>query len=385
MKMQNVVLCALFAPILVGGCSSHSEGATAPQTPPGEAWLTQEQVARKLKVDVIEDRPVGGIIPASGKIGFNDAHVTHIFSPVTGRLTKILASPGQRVKKGAPLAVILSPDVGGAFADLAKAQADATAADHDFKRKKELFEAHAGSELDMETSQDNALKAKAELERAQKKARLLRGGSVDTVTQEYTLQSTIEGEVIYRAANPGLEVQGAYSGNTPIELFTVGELDNVWGLADVYEMDLAKVQVGQRVTVKVVAYPNKVFEGKVEYVSGALDGASRTAKVRCSIANPDRELKPEMYATISVYTTGHTALAVPRSAVLRVGDQLCVFAEKRDDKGQPMRGPNGQIIFVRKDVAIDEDDEGAWVGIKSGLERGEHVVSSGAIELLNMI
>lgn len=381
MKMQNVVLCALFA----GACSSHSEGAVTPSTPPGEAWLTPEQVARKLKIDTIDDRPVGGIIPASGKIAFNDAHVTHVFSPVTGRLTKILANPGQRVKKGAPLAVILSPDVGGAFADLAKAQADATAADHDYKRKKELFEAHAGSELDMETAQDNALKAKAELERAQKKARLLRGGNVDTVTQEYTLAAPIEGEVVYRAANPGVEVQGAYSGNTPVELYTIGELDDVWAMADVYEMDLAKVQIGQRVTVRVVAYPNKVFQGKVDYVSGTLDGASRTAKVRCTISNPDRELKPEMYATISIYTAGHSALAVPRSAVLRVGDQLCVFAEKRDDKGQPMHGPNGQLIFIRKDVAIDEDDEGEWVGIKSGLDRGERVVSSGAIELLNMI
>ena len=385
MKMHNVVLGALVVAPLLAGCSSHSEGAVAPTTPPGEAWLTQEQVTRKLKVDTIDDRPVGGIIPASGKIAFNDAHVTHVFSPVTGRLTKILANPGQRVKKGAPLAVILSPDVGGAFADLAKAQADATAADHDYKRKKELFEAHAGSELDMETAQDNALKAKAELERAQKKARLLRGGNVDTVTQEYTLTAPIEGEVVYRAANPGVEVQGAYSGNTPVELYTIGELDDVWAMADVYEMDLAKVQIGQAVTVRVVAYPNKVFHGKVDYVSGTLDGASRTAKVRCTILNPDRVLKPEMYATISIYTAGHSALAVPRAAVLRVGDQLCVFAEKRDDKGQPARGPNGQIIFIRKDVAIDEDDEGEWVGIKSGLERGERVVSSGAIELLNMI
>lgn len=383
MKTHFLVLGAALAL----GCT-HSEGASnaAASAPPGEAWLTPEQVQKKLKIEVVDDHPVGGIIPASGKIAFNDLRVTHVFSPVTGRLTKILANPGQRVHKGQPLATIQSPDVGGAFADLAKAQADATAAEHDFKRKKELFEAHAGSELDMETAQDNELKAKAELERAQKKARLLRGGTVDTVSQEYTLKAEIDGEVIYRGANPGLEVQGTYSGNTPVELFTIGELDQVWALADVYEMDLARVQVGQKATVKVVAYPNKVFDGKVEWVSGSLDGVSRTAKVRCSIANPDRELKPEMYATVNIYAAGHTALAVPRSAILRVGDQLCVFTEKRDDKGQPVKGPSGQVIFVRKDVAVNEDDEGGdWVGIKSGLERGEKVVTSGAIELLNMI
>jgi cobalt-zinc-cadmium efflux system membrane fusion protein len=373
------LVCAALA-----GCTNH-DSAPPPLTPAGEAWLTPEQVQKKLKVEVVADHPVGGIIPASGKIAFNDLRVTHIFSPVTGRLIKILANPGERVKKGQPLAVILSPDVGSAFSDLAKAQADLTAAEHDFKRKKDLFEAHAGSEFDMEQAQDNFLKSRAEMERAQKKARLLRGGNVDTVTQEYTLNSPIEGLVIMRAANPGLEVQGAYSGNTPVELFTVGELDQVWALADVYEMDLARVQVGQRVTVKVVAYPNRIFEGRVEYVSGALDNASRTAKVRCSIANPEIELKPEMYATVMIYTAGHQALAVPRSTVLRSGDQLIVFVEKHDEKGNPMRGPKGETIFVRKDVAIDEDEDGDWVAVKSGVDRGDRVVTSGAIELLNLI
>lgn len=366
------------------GCN-HPASAPPPLTPAGEAWLTADQVKHKLKIEPVGDHPVGGIIPASGKITFVDERVTHIFSPVTGRLTKILANPGERVKKGQPLAVILSPDVGSAFSDLAKAQADLTAAEHDDKRKRELYEAHAGSQFDAEQAHNNYLKARAEMERAQKKARLLKGGSVDTVTQEFTLKSLIDGLVIMRAANPGLEVQGAYSGNTPVELFTVGELDQVWALADVYEMDLARVQKGQRVTVKVVAYPNKIFEGHVEYITGALDGTSRTAKVRCSIANPELELKPEMYATIAVYTTGHQALSVPRAAVLRVGDQLVVFAEKKDDKGNPMRGPKGEVIFVRKDVAIDEDEDGDWVAIKGGVERGDRIVTSGGIELLNLI
>jgi multidrug efflux pump subunit AcrA (membrane-fusion protein) len=120
-------------------------------------------------------------------------------------------------------------------------------------------------------------------------------------------------------------------------------------------------------------------------VSGALDTTSRTAKVRCSIPNPKRELKPGMYATANIYTSGHAALAVPRTAVLRSGDQLIVFVEKDDDKGKPVRGPKNEIIFVRKEIAIDEDEEGDYVAVKSGVERGERVVARGGIELLNMI
>src|SRR5207248_5152243 len=104
---------------------------------------------------------------------FDDLRVFHAFSPVTGRVVRIDAQPGQRVKKGQSLAVIESPDVGNAFSDLAKAHADLTAAEHDYKRQKELFDAHAASQKDYEAALDNYQKAKAELSRAQKKASLL--------------------------------------------------------------------------------------------------------------------------------------------------------------------------------------------------------------------
>ena len=91
-----------------------------------------------------------------------------------------------------------------------------------------------------------------------------------------------------RNINPGIEVQGQYSGGATQELFTIGEIDKVWVLADLYEMDLARVQVGAPAAVTVVAYPDKVFEGKVDWVSGMLDPTTRTAKVRCTFDNPDR-------------------------------------------------------------------------------------------------
>jgi cobalt-zinc-cadmium efflux system membrane fusion protein len=385
MRSQIATLSCLALPALLAAGCTRAESAPLALKHTGEAWLSPEQADKVLKYETVADREIGGVIPAAGKVAFDDLRVTHVFSPVTGRLTKILAQPGQRVKRGAALATIQSPDIGQAFSDVAKAQADYVAAEHDLRRKKELFEARAVSEFDYEQAQDNFMKAKAELERAQKKARLLKSGTVDEVTQEFTLVAPIDGEVIARAANPGIEVQGTYSGSTPVELFTIGELDRVWVMADVYEMDLSRVQKGQRVSVRVVAHPDRRYEGSVEWVSGALDPTSRTAKVRCSIANPAHELRPEMYATVNVYATGHSALSVPRSAVLRAGEELIVFVEKRDEHGKAMRGSSGEVIFVRKPVAVDTDEDGDYVAVKSGVERGERVVVSGAIELLNMI
>jgi membrane fusion protein, heavy metal efflux system len=372
-----------FALMLVAaaGCGGHaSNAATQPQPPAGEAWLTAQQVKNaNLVVAPVVDQDVGGAVTASGKVTYDDLRVAHEFSPVTGRIVKIEAQPGQRVKKGAPLVTIESPDVGTAFSDLAKAHADLEAAERDFKRQKELFDAHAASQKDYEASLDNYQKAKAELSRAQKKAALLsKGGGADSVTQEYTMRATIDGEVVARNVSPGMEVVGQYSQGNALELFTVGELDHVWVVADAYEKDLGRIKKGARATVRVVTYPNRVFEGVVDYVAGTLDAATRTAKVRCTIANPDRDLKPEMYATVSVSVAERKALAIPRSAMLRLGDQTVVFV-------QMGTAPNGQIRFERRPVAVDEDEGGDYLPVTHGLERGEKIVTSGAILLAGMI
>jgi cobalt-zinc-cadmium efflux system membrane fusion protein len=366
--------------LVAAGCSGHSSSAaTQPQPPSGEAWLTAQQVKNAgLVVQPVADQDVGGAVVTSGKVTFDDLRVSHVFSPVTGRVVRIEAQPGQRVKKGQPLAVIESPDVGNAFSDLAKAHAEMTAAEHDYKRQKELFDAHAASQKDYEAALDNFQKAKAELSRAQKKASLLAHGSPDSVTQEYTLRSPIDGEVVMRSMSPGMEVVGQYSQGNAVELFTVGELDHVWVVADVYEMDLGRIKKGARVTVRVVSYPSRIFEGIVDYVAGQLDPTTRTAKMRCTIANDNRDLKPEMYATVSVSVAERKALAIPRSAMLRLGDQTVVFV-------QMGTAPNGLIRFERRPVAVDEDEGGDYLPVTHGLERGEKIVTAGAILLAGMI
>ena len=277
------------------GCGRRGAPGREAQPPPGEVWLTPRQIEENtIRVTTAKEEAVHGVVVAGGKIGFDDLKVAHVFSPVTGRVTQILAAPGQRVRRGDALARITSPEVGSAYADVVKAQADRVAADHELTRQQELYAAHAGSRRDLEIAEDNARKARAEFRRAEEKTRLLRSGSVDAVTQEYTLRAPLDGEVIARTnLNPGTEVAGQYSGGNAVELFTIGELDSVWVLADIFEVDLPRVARGARVRVKVIAYPDQSFSGQVDWVADALDPVSRTARVRCVIPNPERALKPE--------------------------------------------------------------------------------------------
>jgi cobalt-zinc-cadmium efflux system membrane fusion protein len=241
-----------------------------------------------------------------------------------------------------------------------------------------LFELHAASRKDYEVAQDDYGKAKAEFDRAKKKAQLLRADSADSVNQGYTLRALIDGEVISRSVNPGAEVQGQYSGGNAVELFTIGELDTVWVLADVFEMDMARLKIGAPVTVRVIAYPDRSFEGAVDWISGALDAATRTAKVRCKINNPQRELKPEMYASVTIATDERRALAIPRSAILRLANQTMVFVHTGST-------PQGLLRFERRPVAVDADAGGEYVPLRRGLQAGEKIVTSGSILLSGML
>ncbi len=351
--------------------------AVPPAPPAGEVWLNEKQVAdARLATDEVRVRPVGSPVVAPARVTFNDLKVAHVFSPVSGRVMKVLAHPGDRVKKGAPLATIHSPDVGQVVADLARAHADLVLADQEERRQKELFEARAGSRRDLETAVAAAARARAEFGRADEKAQLLRSEGLDA-NQEFQIRSPLDGDVISRNINPGMELQGQYAGGQTSELFTVGDPSAVWVLADVFAIDLPRLAVGAPARVSLPAFPGRTFDGKVDWIAGALDPAARTARIRVVLPNPAGELKPEMLGTVEVLGRARATLAVPRSAVLRLGEGRMVFVE--DGKS-----PDGRTRFVRRNVEVD-DDGGEVVAVLKGLAPGDKVVSSGAILLVGML
>lgn len=350
---------------------------TGQQRPVGEAWLSPQQLAAgQIVTSAVEEREVGGEITTSGRVAFDDLRVAHVFSPVSGRVVEISAHPGQKVAKGAALAMIDSADLGSALADVDKAEADLVAANHELERQQALVEAQAGARRDLEVATDNQRKASAEVDRAKARGRQLHSDGAKG--QRYVLRAPLAGEVIARTVNPGTEVQGQYGGGTAVELFTIGSIDQVWVLADLFEMDLARVKPGAALTASVPAYEGRPFTGRVDWISPALDPATRTARVRCVLKNAGGELRPEMYATVRIATGVRNSLAIPRAAVIRQGEQTWVFA-------QVGRTEDGMFRFVRKAIRVDENAGGDLLPVISGLARGDTVVTAGGLQLTGII
>ena len=364
--------------LVVAGC--HPARGDSPDRPPaGQAWLTDTQIRDgKIEIAEVAEHDVDDTIVTAGRVTFDDARVAHVYSPVNGRVVRIDAALGQHVQKGAILAVIESPDIGLASSDVGKAEAELLAAQHEYEREKDLLAQHAASQRDFEAAEDAWRKAKAELERARQKAALFRTGGVSAVTQGFALSAPIEGDVIARSVSPGVEVSGLYGGGSPVELFTVGELDKVWVMADVHEMELARVRAGAPVKVSVVSYKDRVFTGKIDWVSGALDPQTRTVKIRATFDNADRALLPEMYATVRIAVEERKALALPRPAIMRVGDQTVAFVVTG-------KSPDGRTVFARRPVTIDEGEGSEWVAVTHGLSLGERVATSGVVLLSQSI
>ena len=334
----------------------------------------------RIKIAPAQQTTLHAKVVASAKVTFDDVKVAHIFSPATGRIDKILAKPGDVVKKGDPLAVLESPDLGSAVSDMLKAKADLTAAEHDYKRQNDLAKIHAAAQRDLEQAQDNYERAKAEMGRAQLKSRMWHITKEDVVSQHFTLRSPIDGEVLMRNVNPGAEVQGIYAGASgPNELFTVGDISTVWVMGDFYEADMAKVKPGQDVVIKTVAYPNDSFAGTIAWVSSVLDPALRTAKFRCQIANPEHKLKPEMFVSLLIDVGSKAVLTVPKQAIVRLSGQAFVFVPL-DTK--PVAG---QVRFRPVPVQTGDEDS-QHIEVSSGdLKQDQGVVVDGALLLSNLM
>lgn len=329
----------------------------------------------KIVTQVVDFQDVDDTVLASGKVAYDDQKVMHVFSPVSGKVVKVFVQLGSRVKKGDPLATIESPDIGAATSDVSKAQTDLAAAEREFERQKQLLDMQAVSERDFEAAGAKYREAKAELERAQKKSALFQHG--DVVGQSFTLRTDIDGEVFMKAVSPGMQIAGQYGGSAA-ELFTVGESNTVWVLGDVFELDIPRVKLGATAVVNVVSWPDRNFEGKVDWISEGLDPTTHATKVRCTFDNSDGALKPEMFATVKISTDAKKAIAIPRSSVLRLGEQTVVFLD---------RGPDarGRERFERYPVIVDEGESSKWLTVDHGIEKGDRIVTEGAILLSGML
>lgn len=325
--------------------------------PPGAPQLSA------LKTAEVQQLPVPLAEPLNGRIAYNENFTARVSSPIAGRVIALRAQPGDAVRAGDTLLSLDSPDLAQAAADLDKARADETRKQLSYERAKTLHEGEVLPRKDFESAEADLSQARAETQRARLRLRNLVPGSAPG--DKFSLRSPIAGVVAERKVNPGMEVRP----DLPDPLFIITDPKRLWVIIDLPERNLSKVAEGHPVAVEVDAYPEERFAAKVVKVGEVVDPATRRVQVRCDLANPDRKLKPEMYARVTLLTDANQLAArVPNSAIVTEGVYSYVFVEKSAG------------VFEKRRIEMRLQDR-SFSYVASGVGAGERIVVSGALLL----
>ena len=370
-----VVIFALAA--CFAGCGNNpqdSSSATPPQVrqPSGLLRLTPEEISR-TSIEVI---PVGrGQVRLSREfpatIQPNENELAEVTTLIRGRVVKVHVDVGADVKKGDLLALLHSTDLGLAEGAYLKATARLYEADLVYQRAKDLYEHRAVSLAELQRRDAEMRTARAEMHETQNRLELLgvprqeieRLDREHTIKADVPLRAPFDGRVIMRNITRGEVVE------TNQRFFTVADLSNVWVIASVPEKDVEYIHKDQTVEMVAAAYPHALFSGTITYVGDVLDPATRTLRVRITAPNPEKRLKPEMFALVRVYAAPNPEmLTVPLSAV--------------------QNGPVGKMVFVVRAPTEFEvrtvrlgSEYGDVVAVIDGVRSGESVVTKGSFTL----
>jgi cobalt-zinc-cadmium efflux system membrane fusion protein len=315
----------------------------------------------------------------TGRLYWNEDTTVGVFTPVAGRVTRLLADLGQPIAKGAPLAELDSPDLALALANARTAVGNLAAADKACSRARELFDHGAAAQKDVEAAQAAYVAAVAERDRAE--AVLANyGGSDKSTNSLYLLRSPIAGVLVDKNINPGQELRpDLMLANAPALFapsFVVSDPAKLWLQLDVAESDLPALQPGQQLQIFSRSFPGKTFDGVVDHIGDTMDPGTRSIKVRGTVNNPDKQLKAEMYVLVDVVEdaakAGALGVEVPSKALFMKGDDSFVFIE--DAPG----------AFVRKQVKVGVEKDNK-VPIYQGVSPGQKVVIEGALLLQALV
>ena len=358
--------------------SSQSRKGLQRYTPTPAEWAT-------LATEPATERIFRAEHVTEGKIAVDEDRSTPVFSPYAGRVTKLLARPGDQVTQGQALFVIDAADNVQAQNDfitamtgLNKAKSALDLAQIQDKRARDLFEGKAVPLKDYQQAQANLIQAQNDqrsaetaLEAARNKLRIfgLTDDDIATFRQkgrinpETTIFSPISGTVVQRKIGPGQYISAGAS--DPV--FVIGDLSSVWLTAFVRETDAALVSVGQDITFNVLAMPGKPLSARINYVAAAIDPATRRLLVRATVDNKDGRLKPEMFANVTIFSASdHPAIAVPKQALIYEGDQVRLWVA-HDDKSIELRQIKTGL------------SNGNVVEVTGNLKPGEQVVTRGSL------
>jgi membrane fusion protein, heavy metal efflux system len=331
-----------------------------------------------VKVETIGEYVFPAEKVAVGSIDFDEDMTVQVFTPYQGKILELFAKVGDAVKKGQTLFTIDSPDLLAADSSLIAAAGVLELTNRNLARLKALYETRAISQKDLEQATSDQQTAEGALRAARDAVRIF--GKTDAEINKIVAErvadptlvvpSPIAGRVTARNAAPGLLVQ---PGNAPAP-YSVADISKMWMAANVAESDISAFHLGQEVKVSVLAYPGKLFEGRISTIGSMVDPNTRRMLVRSEIDDPNHELRSGMFATF-VIRTGEPmrSLAIPLDGVVREGDGTMTAWVTNDRRR-----------FSRRTITIGIQKDGLRQ-ILEGLQLGELAATDGAVFLSNML
>ncbi|MBI2687776.1 MAG: efflux RND transporter periplasmic adaptor subunit [Acidobacteria bacterium] len=363
--------------LVLGLCGCHKERAMEKPAEKKEEKASADAAAMKvdaemlhnLKLEKVREENRQVVLAATGKLQFNEDEVARIIAPVNGQVQQLSVKVGSEVRKGDRLFFLRSRDAAAAMTDYMEETKDLELALKTQRMAKDLFDHQAGSRMAVEQAQRDVDKAKVRVARTEEALHILglnpsTDGKLDP---RIPVLSPRSGTVIERSVTEGQFVQPEHD-----PLAIISDLSTLWALADIFEHDMRHVRVGQRAQLTTAAYPDRVFNAQVSYIGQVIDSETRTVKVRFTVLNPDRTLKPEMFASVKLFLNeSEKCILVPTTAVFAIGEKSYVYRK------------TGENDFVRIEVKVDGTEAGR-IRILAGLNPGQEIVSAGALLLRQM-
>jgi cobalt-zinc-cadmium efflux system membrane fusion protein len=360
-QMRAGVLLYLVMAVLISVGCSRSKGE-APETKVeahNDPNIFSVGNADQFPLVEVELRKVTDELHVNGVIAPDVNRSVPVVSMSGGRVVEIKARLGDVVRKGQTLLLINSPDVSQAFSDYQKFKADEELTGKQLARAQLLYDKGAIALQDLETAQDADAKAKVDVQAAAQHVRVL-GGNLNNPSPLLPVVAPISGTIIDQQITGGTGVKSL--DNSP-NLFTIADLSTVWVLCDVYEDMLPRVHVGDTAEITINSYPDRKFPGKVVNISEVLDPATRAAKVRIELPNPQGTMRAGMFVTATFKGwQSIERIVVPTTAVVHLHDKDWVFLQAGEKK------------FKRVALQLGPEAADGTVQVVSGLKAQDRVV-----------
>lgn len=333
-----------------------------------DAVCISDSLSAIVRIDTAGISNVDDELKLSGEISFDDNKVVKVFPFSSGQVERVLVSLGDKVSKGQTLAIIKSADVAGNYADLSVAGNEVAIAKKQMENQELLYKNGIASEKDYLEAKTNYEKTLTEATKIRQQINI-NGGGHTSASGEYVIKAPMNGYVVEKKINAGGFIRSDNADN----LFTIGDISDVWVWANVYESDIAKVKEGYVAKVSTLAFRDTVFNGVVDKVSQVLDPQTKVMKIRVRLSNNAMLLKPEMFANILIQNKeGKKEVAISTEAI--VSDN----------------GKNFVIIYHDKcNLEIKEVTVLKTVGntayLSDGLKGGELLVAKNQVLLFNAL